>query len=301
MRNSPLNLYEKRDAGQVLSATLRFIRANGKQLFKIVGLMTLPLILLSSTFSSLNYSSLSSLQENPYFSFSTAGGLFSVLSAYLAYLCMCWGIAYFLLLHNEKGKDNFELGDVWNLVFQHGWKLFFVLLIYLALFVLVSFFAVFISLVTVVLIPFIFFVLLLLMVPLTLMPLVYLTEQEGFFHTIDRTFFLLRGRMLSGMGIILISFILFGMWIIAPSYFLTMLMTGFQENIFHSGFSIPLFVALYNLIQVISVAAYFFVQLAFGIFYYSLAEQKDYVSLKSRIEAIGSNAAQPSENAESGV
>lgn len=279
--------------GQALITAIQLIKENRKHFFKTAIMMVLPLFLAASTLSFLtkgNYDPASTTAELLLHQFASPMSLVSILASYLYTLSCSWAGVYYVKLYLEKGPGNFEMADLWSEVFKDGWKLLFAFILIAILTLIVVLVAGFLAGITLVLIPVFYFWLLFVGVFIILFGTIFLVESNGFSNSIDRVFKLMKGKWLSGAGLMIVCILIPFSFIFSPMLIMAIIDIDSFRDIFElssGAYSVSLVLLFQNVLQILGLLYLLLLNIAFAVFYFSLSEEKDHVSLKSRIENLG--------------
>ncbi len=286
-----LELYKIRDMGQMMGFAANLVRRHWKHMFRTIGLMSLPLMLMASTFYYLG-------SADVWKGFDPALGqpanslgwnmVFAYIAIYITYCTLFWGTVYYVQLYNEKGPENFQWNDIWAKVFAHGWWL---LLTNIVIFVIIGFMAAvsFLLVFTVILIPVTIAVVIGLVALTQVWTVIYLFERKGLFDSLDRAFKLLKKQWLQAIALLICSYMVVSGFILLPAFvgLIGTLLGGNVgiEDIF-SEENLWLILLFQNLSTILSFFTTFFLSLSFTAFYLSNVERIEKVSLKARVEHL---------------
>jgi hypothetical protein len=291
MEQSPINLKQKRDFGDVFNAAFTFIGQEFKPLAKAMLFFVLPFLLISAILSVfINIEQQKAVHmlrpDNPAF---TANPLSSLATVYkyigltmLVYLfaitamrCTLYG---YIKAYNEKGKDNFTIDDVWSEVR----KFFFPVLgtsLLISMMVCVGF--------VFCIVPGVW-----LGVSLSLIYISMMSEGKGMGSAFSRSFDLTRQDWWVTLAIILVSYIIvyiLSLLLSIPAMILGIksVFTNFKNIQQTQEINFP--ISVYIVSAITSLATYILFIIPFttiAIQYFSLVETKDKVSLQNKIEQI---------------
>ncbi|MDX5319511.1 MAG: hypothetical protein LPK45_00490 [Bacteroidota bacterium] len=291
-----LELYRNRDIGQMMGFAATLVRRHYKHMFRTIGLMSLPLVLAASTLYFLGTSRqlevFSMIRSNP--QVLQEQGLYnlnlilSYLASYFAFLSIVWGGVYYVQLYDEKGPENFQWNDIWNKVFEHGWKaifgniiIFFIIFTLMFLAILPAF--------TIILIPVTFILILGLSALTFLWEVVYLFEKKNALESLDISFKLLKKQWWKAIGLLIISYAIVYGFIAIPT--LGILIPNFIRSA--TGAMNPInedtifwILIFQNINTVVGFIASFFMVLSFTAFYLTNKERLFHVSLGRRIDQL---------------
>lgn len=286
-----LELYKIRDMGQMMGFAANLVRRHWKHMFRTIGLMSLPLMLMASTFYYLG-------SAEVWKGFDPALGqpansmgwnmVFAYIAMYITYCTILWGTVYYVQLYNEKGPENFQWNDIWAKVFAHGWWL---LLTNIVIFIIIGFMAAvsFLLVFTVILIPVTIAIVIGLIALTQVWTVIYLFERKGLFDSLDRAFKLLKKQWLQAIALLICSYMVVSGFILLPAFvgLIGSLLGGNVgiEDIF-SEENLWLILLIQNLSTILSFFTTFFLSLSFTAFYLSNVERLEKVSLKARVERL---------------
>lgn len=286
-----------------LAATM--IRRHYKHMFRTIGIMSLPLILAASTLYYLATTNMvESLQANPFVRTNPLAGMFggnfllSMLAYYMTYITILWGSVYYLKLYDEKGPENFQWNDIWNLVFRHGWKLIFSnILIFILLIVFFFILALIFGLFAQIASFFAFFVFLLYPIMFGIMAFIfiwqvtYLYEACGLFDAFAKAIALVKGQFWKSIGLLIASFVATYGILLTP-LMITILFSLLEGSYGHVNplammGSMNIWSLIFqNLTTVFTYISMYFISLSFMAFYLSNRERISYVSLGRKVEKL---------------
>lgn len=287
---SKIELYQERDMGQIIAVAATIFRRHWKHMFRTIGLMSLPLFLMTSTLYFLTGNSITSgeLPNMNSFKDLSLNMLLSGLSGYLAFTVLTWSCIYYIQLYEEKGPENFDATDIWNKVFNHGWQLLLVNIIYFVLFMLAAV-VLFLTFFTFILIPVSLVAFLFLYTFFFFLPVVFLMEKRGIFPSIERALSLLKKRWLKAIGILICTVTVIMGFIFTPIFFGSLL----SETLGGFGFEAQdlvqnawIVILIQNVSLIFSFVATFFLMTGFASLYYSLVESRDLHTLTQRVEQL---------------
>ncbi|TNE81202.1 MAG: hypothetical protein EP332_04880 [Bacteroidetes bacterium] len=292
MDEQQIELYQKRDLGQTLIAAIQIVKSNPKHFFKTAVLMVLPLFLATSTLSFLKqniYDPSASPYDRIINEFLGPMNILSLIASYLYTASCTWAAVYFLKLYRERGSGNFEMADLWSEVFKHGWKLLFAFIAVVIITSIVVVVAGFFASITLVLIPFFYVAMLLVFNFLLMFSIIYLNEEAGFSNSIDRVFKLMKGRWFSSVGLLIVCILIPFSVIFSPVIITAIIDIDSFREVFDltAGLNVSFTLLLENIMQILGLLYLLLLNLSFAVFYFSLSEEKDHVSLKKRVEDLG--------------
>lgn len=276
-----------RDFGQVISATVEFIRQHISSLYKILFVFVAPLAAIAGIFTSFAitdyFSWIHEFTQNPDFgSFGSFIGTLIMsygvlLIAYL--LCLVVTTEYCIAIH-KQGSDNFNVKDFIRQCLRQTPR--YVVLSIVSVFLLVLSYLFFI-------IPGIYFsVNVLIIFP------VMANEKLSSWQTIKRSMTLMQGHWWSTFGLYLVVYIAVG---IIVGIFTLPMYIGMGLNMFFSKASpgeVPSYISVlsifFTMISIVAqVILYSVYQIVFTFKYFSILEIKEGGSLFTAISQIGSS------------
>ncbi|MHB1277852.1 MAG: hypothetical protein ACYC1Q_05590 [Bacteroidia bacterium] len=291
-----LELYKVRDMGQMMGFAANLVRRHWKHMFRTIGLMSLPLMLMASTFYYLGtadgWEGYDPALGNPRGNAIGLNMIFAYIAIYITYATILWGTVYYVKLYEEKGPENFQWNDIWAKVFAHGWWL---ILSNIMIFILLGIAAglSFLLVLTVILTPVTLLILLALMALSQVWTVIYLFEARGLFSALDRSFKLLQKQWFKAIALLVCSYMVVSGFVMLPAYLglFGSLLGGNVgiEDIF-SEENIWLILLIQNLSSILSFFTTFFVSLSFIAFYLSNVERLEKVSLKARVEKLSEDS-----------
>jgi hypothetical protein len=291
MEQSPINLKQKRDFGDVFNAAFTFIRQEFKPLAKAMLFFVLPFLLISAILSVfINIEQQKAVHllrpDNPAFAANPFSSLATVykyvaltmlvyLFAITAMRCTLYG---YIKAYNEKGKDNFTIDDVWSEI-----RKFFFPVLGTSLLISMMVGAGFVFCIA----PGVW-----LGVSLSLIYISMMFEGKGMSSAFSRSFDLTKQDWWVTLAIILVSFIIvyiLSLLLSIPAMILGIksVFTNFKNIQQSQEMNFP--ISVYIVSAITSLATYLLFIIPFttiAIQYFSLVETKDRVSLQNKIEQI---------------
>lgn len=283
-----LNLRKDRDVGMALSDTFSFIGQNIKPLGKILLYLVAPFYLIGSLISSWSQYQMSNqinaIDPEDFFEVNAAldwfslGGsfLFQILASAVMTSCVFLFIRlYEKNFHNEangleKAKE-ITVGDISSKVWSHiPWVFGYSIIWFCMIFIASMFF----------LIPGIF-----LAVATSLLFAVYFLEEKGFSESMSRSMDLIRNNLLRSFGFWILLLIIFWVFNFIISFPFTLvtegsMLFGITEYTTTTMIAQTIITFLSSLLNIVfTVGA--------AIWYYSLSEKKEAISLENKIGRIG--------------
>ncbi len=301
--SAPIELRRSRGFGDQINVTFAFIRENYRSLGKSILYICGPPVLLAGILIGGNWVSmlfeirdLESLGNN--FTIGSAVGLVvGILCGLLSSLLMIGVVNSYVFLYLERGRDGFEVDDVWQATRASLGKVFTtmialwlaVIVFYVLWVVMIVVGSVFGALLGLVILP----VLLYFGVRLTPLFTVRLYEQVGFGEAISRSMELVQGHWWLTVGVLfLVSMISsFGSYIfLIPAYILmgvAALSSGHAEDFGDFGQFSVVITALLVLAMITSYLLYALPTLATVLHYFNLVEKHEGVGMMEKIDQIG--------------
>lgn len=282
-----LELYKVRDIGQMMGFAANLVRRHWKHMFKTIGLMSLPLMLMASTLYYLGTSNRADV-------FAPASGInlyLAYAAIYITYCTLFWGTVYYVQLYDEKGPENFQWNDIWAKVFKHGWWLLLANLIILFLFGLLA--TVSSKLIfTVIFIPIALLLIFGLFAFTQLWTVIFLFEARSLVHSLDRAFKLMKDQWLRAIALLVCSLMVISGIVMMPvyiSYFRIFIDgIGYMENFLQE--ELWLILLFQNLFIVLLFLSTFFNSLSFTAFYLSNVERMEKKHLKQRVARLSDDS-----------
>lgn len=275
-----IQLRERRDFSEVLSATFTFLRQNfvflAKQILFLVG----PVVLTALIVGALSYLWLDpfvNLESDPFavvVGFFTPLYLLLIIASYL-FSATLFG---FLVLYVERGPRGFDTPDLLRMILKYVWRL------------LLG--AIVVAVVTIA--GFIFFIIpgIYVAVATSLFAIVLMQEDLGVFEAIARCFELIRRNWWATFGIMFVLGILTYLISLAMMLPLSLFGAIVEMNTVtgEAEFS-PLAMTVWiGVNTVLGYIGYTLIYLGLGIQYYNLVEQREMAGLLERVERIGTDA-----------
>lgn len=286
-----LELYRVRDMGQMMGFAANLVRRHWRHMFRTIGLMSLPLMLMASTFYYLGSADIWKGFDPALGQPANSIGMnmvFAYIALYVTYCTILWGTVYYVQLYNEKGPENFQWNDIWAKVFAHGWWL---LLSNMVIFIVIGFMTAlsFLLIFTVILAPVTIVIVIGLVALSQVWTVVYLFEGKGLFDALDRSFKLLKKQWFKAIALLICCYMVVSGFIMLPA-FLGILGTFLGGNVgiedVFSEENLWLILLIQNLSTILSFFTTFFLSLSFTAFYLSNVERLEKVSLKARVEDL---------------
>ncbi len=320
-----INFHRTRDFSQKMNVTFDFIRQNFKPLMKSIFLIAGPPALIASLFMGTFFQDFLTASmmvgrgdENPFMTLGAnptfwAQLILAMIFFMLSSVATVATVNNYLLLYEEKSSSDIKVTQVWERVrstfgMYLGTTILFYLLI-VALYIVMVLAIAGIAALSPVLAVFggigIFCGFFYLVVGTLLIYIVRTYERVGFFEAISRSFFLIRGKWWSTLGIFFVLYlivVIVSYIFMIPSYVISMIASLHQVGV--GGVGEP--GETQKLIGVISFTLYYVAQmlmyslpnvgLAFQ--YFNLVERKEAKGLLGQIDTIGQSGPTPSNTEE---
>ena len=320
----PINLHETRDFSKKVSVTFEFLRQNFKPLVKSILFIAGPPVLIASLFMGSFFRDLigASLNAgrtgaNPFESFFASPIFFAqiilmVVFFLLATVATIATINNYVILYDEQQTNKVSVTNVWARVRETFWMyLGTTILFYI---VGIAAYALMVSLMfgMAMASPFLLFFgvigvvcgITYLLVSSSLVFIIRAYERIGFFEALSRSFYLVRGKWWSTLGITFVLYLIAGVIsyiFMIPGYIMTIISSLHQAEV--GDFGEPsanqstIIVILFTLYYVAQMLLYSLPNLGIAFQYFNLVERKEATGLISQIDSIGQPAA-PATNAD---
>lgn len=310
-KNEHIRFDVARDFGQTFNSSFRFMKQNFKKFSKSLLFIVGPFLLMSSISYGYMYSGIYSGMFSGSFGsgpsilnsdYMSLQGFIFILSSFVTSIFMSGVIIHFLKLYREKGRDGFDVDDVWRAILKDFWRLtgtfFGLILIAVILIIVIALIITVFAMIPVLGVLFgilAFLGILIIMPPVSQLAFsVYIarcTEDRGLFDAISRSVSIMKGSFWWSWVIVFVSGII--------AYFASLI------------FYIPMMIVMgimmvhslqsgglgddYSLAMTISISiSMFFATLIWGVpmvimsfHHYSMVEKKDGTGLMERIDDIG--------------
>jgi hypothetical protein len=263
-----------RDFGALLNVTFDYIRKNFKLLFKSNLLIASPFILLSGVFMGIYQSSMFNFAYDQDFETIGIPFLLAMIFMIVSYLIITVVTYSHLMLYKQSESGVFGLDDVWQMVKKN---FFMILLTGIGYSFIVGFGFLFL------IIPGIY-----LSIALSLIFIVRLEEELGFFDAVNRCIKLIKGNWWFTFGVILVvgiiqGFLMYALYI--PNYIMMFAtaFTGVDSEA--SGLNRILYIFT-SIISSLGTLLYTVSTIAIAFHYYNLVERKEAPGLLAQIDEI---------------
>jgi hypothetical protein len=277
-----IEFYKTRDMGAVITDAIAYIKLHWRSLFRDILLLVIPIFLAAQVLVSLG--TIESLQiiesedngsmSQAFTMWKNAKFLGGFLLSVLAYLMLNFVVIYHIRWKSENPDQNMDMSYYWEYIFSHGWKII-PLNILLAIMLVLGF--------VLLLIPGLY-----LLVPLSIAVPVLMIEERGVFDSINRSFFLVKKRWWRGFGTIVVSIII----VSVISLILTLaLQAAFsvQDLVSLKGSpveNIRRYAYVNAAISLVSTFFNSFYLVVITFLFFSLKEEKEHISLDSKLETL---------------
>jgi hypothetical protein len=264
-------LYQRRGFSDVLNDAFYFLSQNFFPLSKLILLYAGPVIIIESYFGALFQ--IEFMNPVDIYALLSYGGIYLFLVAISSALII--GITcHYLALYNRTGVRPVDLKAVMEAVGKNVIRLFFALVMAMVIFILSLFLFI---------IPGIY-----LMVVLSLVWMIMIQEERGFFSSLERSWHLIRGHWWRTLGLIIISWLIqsaIGFILQAPAQVINFLHSFHQVT--GKVSQIPAYMIMVGL-YLNGLNQFFLIitVLIIAFQYYSIREKKEAPDLLARIEAI---------------
>jgi len=302
MKKSKIEFRQRRDLGEVISATIQFIAENFLHLNGHLLMLVAPFLLIGLMINKLMPSDwlllLDSAPESILSYLLFALGLF-----FLFYVMLVAVLYAYLMLYERKGAKNFNADELFqkslkiipNVLGTFFWLIFFTFLGAVAmglLFGLISVsFGVGGVLVSVLLFLLLMLPVIYLMVHLFFVFVIRLEEGVGFIKSVQRSFILVKGYFWETLGVLFVCSLIQAA--ISYAVMIPLSALGFMGSLFEVGGSSDTFsqalIIYYGISFGINVFTSIIPILAISLQYYNLIERKESKGLVAQIETIGTN------------
>ncbi len=281
---------ELRDFGQVVNATFAFISQEFKALLKPIIFFAGPFLLLGVLIYGLGQYGVMQTEETtkygnkfsdmiPQIIYSIVGGLF----LFVGLVMLVTSVNSYIKIYNEKGKDNFNIDDVWTETKSKFMKIAISHFLLSIAFVIIGVLGIiFLE------IPFIY-----VLVVTVFVFSIQSHENKGFIEAIRRSIFLINDRWFMTFLLLLISTLVVSF----ISYALVIpgaIIAGITQNYTASGDISPSLVNVIVIVfsSIITLFYYFLfaiIHVLINFQYFNMVEQKEYPSLRAEIKLINQN------------
>jgi hypothetical protein len=271
---SKIEFRKVRDFGALLNVTFDYIRKNFKLLFKSNLFIASPFILLAGVFMGIYQSSMFSFAYDQDFESIGVPFLLAMIFMIISFVIITVVTYSHLMIYKQSESVVFELDDVWQMVKKNFFLIFLTGIGYT---VLVGFGFLFL------IIPGIY-----LSIALSLIFIVRLEEELGFFDAVSRCIKIIKDNWWFTFGIIVVvgmiqGFLMYALYI--PNYIMMFVtaFTGIDSET--SGVNRILYI-LTSIISSLGALLYTISTIAIAFHYYNLVERKEAPGLLAQIDEI---------------
>lgn len=274
MNQAKIEFRKVRDFGALLNVTFDYIRKNFKLLFKSNLIIASPFILLSGVFMGIYQSSMFSFAYDQDFESIGIPFLLAMFFMIISYVIITVVTYSNLMLYKQSETETFDLDDILQMAKKN---FFLILLTGLGYSFIVVFGFLFL------IIPGIY-----LSIALSLIFIVRLEEELGFFDAVNRCIKLIRDNWWFTFGLILVvgiiqGFLMYALYI--PNYIMMLAtaLTGIDSE--SSGLNRILYI-ITSIISSLGALLYTISTIAIAFHYYNLVERKEAPGLLAQIDEI---------------
>jgi hypothetical protein len=290
MENTHINFKQQRDFGEIFNATFAFIGQEFKLLSKAVLFFVLPILIIAAILgvkAQIELQKVTNLiragnpadYTNPFSILGTTFKYYSyiILLYILGMTSLSCTVYGYIKLYTIKGKDQFDLNDIWSVVKKIFFPILGISIIVTLIVIFGSFFC---------FIPGIY-----LGVSLSVIFMAYIFEEKGFSDAFSRSFNLTGQKWWLTFGIIIIAY----MMVSIMSLFLSIpsILMGLKPLIFslknRQQYNFHYSTAYYIMNSITSLIGYILysiVLIVIAFQYFSLREMKERPSLQDKIDQI---------------
>lgn len=309
-----INYHETRDFSRKMSVTFEFLRQNFRSLMQSILLIAGPPVLIASLFMGSFFQDLLSASfaagasgANPFEGFANSPTFWAQIGLTIVFF-MISSVATvatvnnFILLYEEQKSSKIKVTDVWQRVRSTFWMylgttvLLYVLV--MAAYAITAFILAGVALASPVLVFFgaigMVCALTYLLISASLVFIIRAYERIGFFEAIFRSFYLVRGKWWSTLGILFILYLIAGVTsyiFMIPGYVMTVVSSLHQVGTGAtggpSGSEGTIIMALFTLYYMAQLLLYSLPNIGIAFQYFNLVERKEAKGLLSQIDSIG--------------
>ena len=274
MNQNKIEFRKVRDFGGLLGVTFDYVKQNFKLLFKSNLLLSGPFILLAGISMGMYQSAIFSFRTQPQLEQFGIPFLFSMLFTILSYLVITIVTYSHLLLYKNSEPGIFNVEEVWSMVKQNFWKLFFTMIGY--------------SIVAA--IGFVFLIIpgIYLSIALSIIFIVRLEEQIGFIDAVGRCIKIIKDNWWFTFGLIIVIGIIQGFlsFILYIPNYIVMFFLAFAGIDANTGNTGRIMFIISSIISSLGALFYSLSTIAVAFQYYNLVERKEAPGLIEQIEEI---------------
>jgi hypothetical protein len=274
MNQSKIEFRKVRDFGGLINVTFEYIKKNFKVLFKSILLISAPAILLAGVFMGIYQSSMFNFAASPDLAQIGIPFLISMFFIMISYLIITVVTYSHLLIYKQSETGVLEFDEVWQMVKKFFFTILFTAIGYTFI---VGFGFLFL------IIPGIY-----LSIALSLIFIVRLEEECGFFDAVSRCIKLIKDNWWFTFGLIVVvgfiqGFLMYALYI--PNYIVMFFVafTGIDSE--SSGLNRVLYI-ISSIIASLGTLGYAISTIAIAFQYYNLVERKEAPGLLQQIENI---------------
>jgi len=274
MNQNKIEFRKVRDFGGLLGVTFDYIKQNIKLLFKSNLLLSGPFILIAGISMGIYQCALFNFQTQPQLEQFGIPFLFSMLFTILSYLVITIVTYSHLLLYKNSEPGTYDIEQVWHMVKQNFWKLFFTLIGY--------------SIVVAIGIVFLIIPGIYLSIALSIIFIVRLEEQIGFIDAVSRCIKIIKDNWWFTFGLIIVIGIIQGFlsFILYIPNYIVMFFLAFAGVDASTGNTGRILFIISSIISSLGVLFYSLSTIAIAFQYYNLVERKEAPGLIQQIEEI---------------
>jgi hypothetical protein len=271
---SKIEFRKVRDFGALLNVTFDYIRKNFKLLFKSNLFIASPFILLAGVFMGIYQSSMFSFAYDQDFESIGVPFLLAMIFMIISFVIITVVTYSHLMIYKQSESVVFELDDVWQMVKKNFFLIFLTGIGYT---VLVGFGFLFL------IIPGIY-----LSIALSLIFIVRLEEELGFFDAVSRCIKIIKDNWWFTFGIIVVvgmiqGFLMYALYI--PNYIM-MFVTAFTGIDSETSDVNRMLYILTSILSSLGALLYTISTIAIAFHYYNLVERKEAPGLLAQIDEI---------------
>ena len=274
MEQSKIEFRKVRDFGGLLNVTFDYIKKNFKVLFKSNLLISAPAILLAGVFMGIYQASMFNFTDSPDLALIGIPFLIGLLFTLLAYTIVTIVTYSHLMVYKQSEDGIFDIEDVWQKVKKNFFMILLTGIGYS--------FAVGLGFVLLI-VPGIY-----LSIALSLIFIVRLEEELGFFDALTRCKKLIKDNWWFTFGLIIVVGIVqgfLGFILVLPNYMVTFFVAFTGVDAESGGLNRTLYL-MSSIISSLSVLLYSISTIAIAFHYYNLVECKEAPGLLQQIEEI---------------
>jgi hypothetical protein len=274
MDQNKIEFRKVRDFGGLLNVTFDYIKKNFKVLFKSNLFISAPAILLAGVFMGLYQSSMFNFTDYPDLAVIGIPFLIGMFFTALSYLIITVVTYSHLMIYNKSQDGIFDIDAVWKMVKKNFFTILFTGIGYS--------FAVGLGFIFLI-IPGIY-----LSIALSMIFIVRLEEELGFFDSVSRCIKLIKDNWWFTFGLIIVvgfiqGFLMYALYI--PNY-IVMFFTAFTGYDQEAGSFNKILYIISSIISSLGTLSYVISTIAIAFHYYNLVERKEAPGLLQQIDEI---------------